>query len=103
MQIGPRAKQIRETLGWTQRETATALNISYVHLCNVENNKAKPSQSLIDKFVEIWGIDLYVLAWCEDGDSERLPKSLRSIASDLSAGWEEEIRKLVEEHRREIA
>jgi transcriptional regulator with XRE-family HTH domain len=97
--LGQTARNLRESLGLTQRAAATALGISFVHLCNIEKNRAVPSQTLIDKFRELWGVDLYVLAWCTLGDSSKLPKPLRKAASELEKGWKEHVKTLIEKHR----
>ena len=99
--IGTTAKKLRETLGWTQRETADELDVSYVHLCNVENNKTRPSQALLDRYRDLWGIDLYVFAWCEQGDEDALPPAVRTAASSLAKAWRKRVDDLVEEHRKE--
>ncbi|MDB5337558.1 MAG: hypothetical protein JWN70_3177 [Planctomycetaceae bacterium] len=92
--IGSTAKSVRERLGITQREAAERLGITPVHLCNVENNKSPASSTLLDKYEEIWGVDLYVLAWCERGDVEKLPKSVRDAAKQLKSFWIDRVAKL---------
>ena len=78
-------------LGLSQREAASRLGISYVHLCNIERDRAAPSQALIDRYRELWGIDLYVLAWCLHGDANKLPKGMRTAAMKLARGWQRQI------------
>ena len=89
--VGRVARSLRESIGLSQKETAEKLGISNVHLCNVENGKAQPSSDLLAKYREIWGIDLYVFAWCESGDVAALPPELQSIARSLSDGWREHV------------
>lgn len=91
IKLGDTAKQFRESLGITQRAAATALDISFVHLCNIERNHAVPSQSLIDKFREVWGVDLYVMAWCQHGDVTKLPKPVQKAAKALAEGWDRHV------------
>lgn len=93
--LGKTARYLRETLGLTQRAAAEQLGISCVHLCNIENNKAIPSPALLDRFRELWNVDLYVLAWCLYGDPKKLPKSLRKPMTELSKAWQEQIRSSV--------
>ena len=99
--IGTTARKLRQTLEWTQLETAEALGVSNVHLCNVEKNKTQPSQSLLDRYRKLWGIDLYVLTWCENGDVEELPRAVHIAASKLATAWQKRIDDLVEEQRKE--
>ena len=99
IRVGPTAQKLRQTLELTQRETAEALGVSYVHLCNIENDKAAPSQALIDKYRELWGVDLYVMTWCEVGDIKKLPQPLRKAAAELKKGWQDHIRAMVGKHR----
>lgn len=97
--LGDTARQLRESLGMTQRAAAQSLGISFVHLCNIERNRAAPSQALIDKIRDLWGVDLYVLAWCNSGDTSKLPAPLRKAAADLADGWRRQIDKAVRQQR----
>lgn len=87
MYLGNTARRIREKQGLMQKEAATLLGITTVHLSNIENNKAMPSAGLIDKYRQLWGVDIYVLAWCERGQSSDLPPSIRSTAEKLARLW----------------
>ncbi len=89
--LGKTARHLRETLGLTQRAAAKALGITCVHLCNIENNKSVPSPALLERFRELWNVDLYVLAWCLHGDAEKLPKPLRKPMVELANAWQEQI------------
>jgi transcriptional regulator with XRE-family HTH domain len=70
----------------TQRAAATALGVSYVHLSNVERGKSAPSPRLLERFKEVFGVDLYVLAWCLSEDDE-LPEPLRLHRRQLAEEW----------------
>lgn len=89
--LGNTARELRESLGLTQRAAAQALGISFVHLCNIEKNRAVPSQTLIDRMRDLWGIDLYVFAWCKHGDASKLPSSVQKAAAELAEGWQQQI------------
>jgi len=91
--IGQTAKNVRATLGITQREAADRLEVSSVHLCNIENDKSFPSPALLARYREEFGVDLYVLAWCRHGNVEKLPRSVRSAARKLHQAWETELEK----------
>lgn len=91
IKLGKTATAVRHRLGLTQREVADALGISVVHLSNVENNKAAPSQALIGEYRRKWGVDLYVLAWCTHGDIDRLPAPLRNAAKKLADAMERQL------------
>lgn len=99
--LGQTARELRGRLGMTQREAADALGITDVYLSNIENDKAAPSKSLIARYRELWGIDLYVLAWCSQHNSTELPKPLRKAADALAASWERHINARVADYRRE--
>lgn len=99
--IGLVAKELRESLGWTQRRLADALGVTDVHICNIENGKSQPSQSLLDKYQDLWGIDLYVLAWCQQGNLESLPPNARQAAATLTAAWNRQIRAMIKESQNE--
>lgn len=85
--LGQTARELRDSLGLTQRAAAEALGISHVHLCNIERNHAAPSQELVDRYRELWGVDLHVMAWCNKGNVKLLPKGLRKVASELAKEW----------------
>lgn len=92
--LGNTARDLRESLGLSQRRVADALGVTAVHLCNIEKNRAAPSQALIDKYRQLWGVDLYVLAWCRHGDVDDLPQGLRNAAAALADEWRERLAEL---------
>jgi transcriptional regulator with XRE-family HTH domain len=93
--VGKAALYLREKLGLTQREAAERLQISYVHLSNLENDKAAPTRNVLEKFRELWGIDLYVLSWCMEGDLKKLPLPFREPAKKLTNAWKKHIEELI--------
>jgi transcriptional regulator with XRE-family HTH domain len=99
--LGKTARHLRESLGLTQRAAAEHLGISCVHLCNIEKNKSIPSPALLDRFRELWDVDLYVLAWCLHGDPNRLPKAIRKPMAELSKAWQGQIDALVTRKNKE--
>ncbi|MCG8585864.1 MAG: helix-turn-helix domain-containing protein [Pirellulales bacterium] len=99
IKLGDAARELRETLGITQRDAAAALDITDVHLCNVEKNRSVPSPALMDKYREKWGIDLYVFAWCRHGKTSDLPKPMQKAASTLLKGWNARLESVAEESR----
>lgn len=92
IKLGRTIKHVREQLGLTQREVAQQLGISNVHLCNIENNEATTSLALVDRFREIWGIDLYILAWCLYGDVGKLPASAVRPVAELTKALQSQLR-----------
>lgn len=100
--LGKTARHLRESLGLTQRAAAKQLDISYVHLCNIENNKAMPSPNLLERFRELWDVDLYVLAWCLHGDAEKLPKPLRKPMNELAKAWRRQLGSFGAQHRKNV-
>jgi len=100
--LGKTARHLRESLGLSQRAAAEQLGISYVHLCNIENNKAMPSPNLLERFQKLWNVDLYVLAWCLHGDAENLPKALRKPMTELAKAWREQLGSLAARHRKDV-
>ena len=85
--VGNTARKLRESLGLTQQEMADSLGITNVHLSHIENSKSFPSQDLIDRFRELFELDLYILAWCSDAaNEERIPVPLRKHACATCEG-----------------
>jgi transcriptional regulator with XRE-family HTH domain len=95
--LGKTARYLRERKKLSQRETAEALGITQVHLSNIENNKALPSPSLQGRYRDLWGVDLYVLAWCLYGDPDELPEAVRRPMQDLAVAWRRELGELINE------
>ncbi|MCH8824518.1 MAG: helix-turn-helix transcriptional regulator [Planctomycetes bacterium] len=89
--LGKTARYLRKRKGFTQRKTAGLLQISEVHLSNIENNKAAPSGDLLKRYRELWNVDLYVLAWCLHGNLDKLPKQIRRSAEKLAEAWQSEL------------
>lgn len=100
--VGRTARHLRDSLGLSQRAAAKQLDISYVHLCNIENNKAMPSPGLLERFRELWGVDLYVLAWCLHGDAKNLPKALHKPMTELAKAWQQQLDSLAVRHRKDV-
>jgi len=93
--IGKTARYLRERKGLSQGAAAEALGITQVHLSNIENNKALPSPNLLTRYRELWGIDLYVLAWCLHGDTRHLPKSIQKPMQEMAEAWKRELGDLI--------
>lgn len=99
--VGNTARKLRESLGLTQQEMADSLGITNVHLSHIENSKSFPSQDLIDRFRELFELDLYILAWCSDAaNEERIPVPLRKHAAQLAKAWECRLESIVKRHRK---
>jgi len=90
--LGNTARELRESRGLNQKETAELLGISAVHLCNFENDKSAPSIDLIGKYRSQFGVDLYVLAWCLHGDVDSMPKGVRAATRKLADAWRTQLR-----------
>ena len=95
-ELGKVAKQLRERKGLTQTALAFSLDISQVHLSNFENGKSKPSLELIEKYKEIFGFDLNMLAWCFYGDVDNLPKRVQASAKRFQAVWKKHMEQQLE-------
>ena len=91
IKLGNTARHLRESLGLKQREVAEALGVSVVHLCNIENNKSAASPALVARYQELWGVDLYMLAWCMSGEIDKLPPAVRKPAVELARAWKKQL------------
>jgi transcriptional regulator with XRE-family HTH domain len=90
LKLGNTARLVRDRAGLTQRAAAEKLDISVVHLCNIENNKSGVSEDLIAKYRKLWKVDLYMLAWCMYGDIDSLPAGVREPARKLANAWKKQ-------------
>lgn len=68
MNIGNTIRAVRYTLGLSQRAAAAVVGISHVHMNNIENGLASPTLTMLEKFYEAWGIDLYLYCAALEGD-----------------------------------
>jgi transcriptional regulator with XRE-family HTH domain len=96
MNLGDTARNLRETFGITQRAAADLLGISYVHLCNLENNKSRPSPEMLEKFRDVFGVDLYVYSWCSSPELDGLPTGMKSATRQMTEVWQ----KVIDQKRR---
>lgn len=85
--LGKAAKWIRTELGLSQRAAAKELEITAVHLCNIERGHAQPSPPMMEKFREAWGIDLYMIAAMLFVDREEYPLQMHHAMNKLERLW----------------
>ena len=98
MNIGESARSLREKFGLSQRAAADLLDISFVHLCNIENDKSRPSAEMLEKFRRIYGVDMYVYSWCSSPSIAKLPMAMREATRRMTEVWE----KLIEDRKRKF-
>lgn len=99
--LGEAAKYLRGRFALSQRSAAIELGISHIHLNNIENGKALPSPTVLDKYRENWGIDLYMLAVGMFSDENTVPKPLRASVKAMTEAWKVEIEKAIERRSKE--
>jgi len=93
--LGKAARDLRVKLNLSLREAEAELGISYVHLCNIENGKVSPSEGLVERFHEAWGIDLYMYALAFHSDGGAIPKVLQPPVKALKEGCRQHIESLL--------
>ena len=91
IKLGSTIKYVRETKALTQRAAAAALGVSDVHLCNLEHDNARPSADLLSRIHKEWDIDVYILAWCLEGDANKLPRAVRGPMEQLAEAWRSDL------------
>lgn len=94
--LGNTARYLRERKAMTQKVLADKLDITQVHLSNIENNKSLPSNDLLLRYRNVFGVDLYILAWCLHGDENDLPEKVREPMRRLAKAWRVELGDLVD-------
>ena len=82
---------MRDQRQMTQRAAAEALGVSIVHISNVERGRAVPSAALVERYREVFGVDLHVLSWCLFADDDEIPASIRGPREKLAKAWREEL------------
>ncbi len=88
LKLGSTIKYVRDVNHLSQRATAEAIGVSDVHLCNLEHDKIYPSHALLERMNNYFCVDMYVLAWCRNGNLKRLPDPVRQCALQLRATWQ---------------
>lgn len=89
--LGRTARTVRERLGLTQRAAAESLGVTSVHLSNVERGVTPPSANLVSRFAEVFGVDVYVLAYCQGVADERVPRGVRDARRKLAEALERQL------------
>lgn len=87
LKLGSTIKCVREAHGLTQRAAAYALGISDVHMCNLEHGVSYPSRRVLERICDTWGVDVYVLVWCEQVDLAPVSSRVRGPARQLALAW----------------
>jgi transcriptional regulator with XRE-family HTH domain len=93
LNLGETVRELRERAGLPQVQAAKQLGITQVHLSNLETNKARPSPDLIEKFHAVFGVDLYVYAFCTRGQLDRMPQGVREASAKLADIWRADLDK----------
>ncbi|MCA9028904.1 MAG: helix-turn-helix transcriptional regulator [Planctomycetaceae bacterium] len=101
IKLGEAAKYLRQRLELSQRAAAEELGMSHVHLNKIENGTTSPTASMIERYYDRWGIDLYMLAVSKFSSSDRVPASLGNAVEGLRDAWEIEIESIVKERFKE--
>lgn len=93
IKVGEACQYLRNLAGWTQRAAAKRLGITNVQLCNIERDHSFPSAETFDAFRKLYGVDIYIFAWCLDCDLTKLPPKIRGPAFSLMTAWKADIEK----------
>ncbi len=75
----------------TQRAAAAALGVSFVHVSNVERGRAVPSAALVDRYREVFSVDLHVVGWCLFEDDDQIPEAIRGPRQTLALAMRREL------------
>lgn len=94
--VGKTTRKLRTTLGLTIEQFCEALAgpysppaITLAELEAVEANAIYPPEMLLRRVRDVYGVDLYVLAWLWFGDANQLKEPLRSKVIELTKSWGE--------------
>ena len=83
IQIGSRIKEIRKSLGISQREIANRLNLPFSTYSNYENNNREPSFDTIKKIADALGVSVAeIMQWTKfdtEYDSKKLSDEVKLL------------------------
>ena len=84
-------RRLRQSRGWTLRQLAERVGVHYAYLSQIEQDKAAPSQSLLERLAAAFGLSYQQLMREAKGEFPP-PKKLRSEAVSRLTRTEREIR-----------
>ena len=87
MDIGSAIRRIRLEACVSQVDAAAQLDVSAVHLCNVEAGRKLPSLDLIERVRGVFGEDPYVRAISESDVLESIKPKTRQSVEKLMKIW----------------
>lgn len=65
LDLGKTIRSIRERIGFSLRDLGQELGVAYPQLSRLENGKASPSVATLNKFYDLWQIDIYAYSLCQ--------------------------------------
>lgn len=101
MKLGRTIQYVRNAKGMTHRVAAKALSISEEHLWGCERDAIDPSARLLDRMRSLWGVDIYALAWCLNGDLRGVPEALHGPIRDIGRAYLASVREDANEEARQ--
>ena len=93
--LGEAARQLRERMGYSLKETGKSLGISYEHIHRIETGKTTPTTRTIERYYTAWGVDLYMMAVVMFGDGSRVNWIMKETVDELRADWEQQIGEVI--------
>ena len=93
--LGEAARQLRERMGYSLKETGKSLGMSSVQIHKIETGKESPTTSTIERYYAAWGVDLYMMAVVMFGDGSRVNWIMKETVDELRADWEQQIGEVI--------
>lgn len=106
LSLGARLRDVRKFLGFTQKEFAETIGISYMSYWNYENGKRIPDALILKEIKEVTDIDLnwlitgkgYMMILDEDEEIEHVTITDKKRKSKLLKIYLRKIEKIMQEH-----
>jgi len=81
----------RYALGWSQKRAAQELGVSQGWWSYNETGRGEFSLRFIERFRQVSGIDVYVLAYALYADLDKLPPRVRELTQQLGEEWSRQV------------
>ena len=97
--LGRTIRTIRERIGESPDEMAAKLALDPAFLARLESGDETPMPWHIERFDEVYSVNLWTAMWCFFGDNTKLPEAVQRSASAITAMWDQDMAEYFGRHQ----